>query len=134
LDDLSNRLDRIIASQWRQAVEQLSWRLSHLDAHNPSHRIRQCRENLINLQHALQNKLEARLFRDRAILRELSAKLTALNPESILARGYSITRTLPGRHIVRNSKSIAIDQEVETVLARGTFESRVKRITDNGKA
>jgi len=52
------------------------------------------------------------------ISRQLSM-LDALNPLAILQRGYSITRTLPDRSVVRNAKKVTIDQQLEILLGRG---------------
>ncbi|MBW2181385.1 MAG: exodeoxyribonuclease VII large subunit [Deltaproteobacteria bacterium] len=45
--------------------------------------------------------------------------LTALNPTSILDRGYSITRTIKGQTVVRDSKIVHKGQELEIILAKG---------------
>jgi exodeoxyribonuclease VII large subunit len=36
-----------------------------------------------------------------------------------LQRGYSITRTIPDRSVVRNANKVAIDQQLEILLGRG---------------
>ena len=45
--------------------------------------------------------------------------LTALNPTSILDRGYSITRTIIDQTVVRDPKIVHKDQELEIILAKG---------------
>jgi exodeoxyribonuclease VII large subunit len=45
--------------------------------------------------------------------------LDALNPMAILERGYSITRTLPDRSVVRSAKKVTIDQNLEILLGHG---------------
>ena len=52
---------------------------------------------------------------------------------SILSRGYSVTRTIPDAAVVKDSRRVALDQELEVLLARGRLRCRVKGTTDNGK-
>ena len=60
-------------------------------------------------------------------MRELSAKLHMLNPGAILARGYSITRTIPEAAVVRDPQDVFIDQDLEVMVAKGSFICSVKR-------
>ena len=70
--------------------------------------------------------------RKKSKLREFSAKLNALSPHAILQRGYSITRTIPDAEVVRDCESVALDQEVEVLLAKGQLFCRVKGKSTNG--
>ena len=45
--------------------------------------------------------------------------LEALNPMAILQRGYSITRTLPARSVVRSTRQVKIKQKLEVLLGKG---------------
>ena len=45
--------------------------------------------------------------------------LEALNPMAILQRGYSITRTLPARSVVRSTRQVKIEQKLEVLLGKG---------------
>jgi exodeoxyribonuclease VII large subunit len=56
-----------------------------------------------------------------------------LNPTAILARGFSITRTLPETIIVRDSATVSRGQALEIVLARGSLTCDVKEKFKNGK-
>jgi len=58
----------------------------------------------------------------------LIGKLGTLSPLSILNRGYSITTKLPEGIIIRDAKSLRIDDIVETKLGKGKFRSRVEEI------
>jgi exodeoxyribonuclease VII large subunit len=63
----------------------------------------------------------------RHILNESSVKLNALNPKAILCRGYSITRTIPDKHIVIDSNNVMIGQNLEVVVAKGSIICSVER-------
>ena len=60
-------------------------------------------------------------------MREISAKLHTLNPEAILARGYSITRTIPDAMVVRDPQDVFINQDLEVTVAKGPLICTVKR-------
>jgi exodeoxyribonuclease VII large subunit len=57
---------------------------------------------------------------------ELRARLGVLDPQAVLARGYSITRTAAGG-VLRDADQVAEGERVHTTLARGTIESEVRR-------
>jgi exodeoxyribonuclease VII large subunit len=67
-----------------------------------------------------------------ARLRELSARLEALNPTAILERGYSITRTLPDAKIVLDPETVALHQDLEVVMSKGALICQVKEKLKNG--
>ncbi len=56
----------------------------------------------------------------------LSSRLAALNPMAVLERGYSITRKLPQRAIITDSRRIHIGDAVEITLASGTLIGRIE--------
>ncbi len=74
-----------------------------------------------NLSTAAQLVLERR----RNTLNQLHRTLMAVSPQAVLNRGYSITRTLPDRSIIRNIAQVAPGTTLETVVARGTIISDV---------
>lgn len=51
-------------------------------------------------------------------------KLAMLNPLSVLARGYSITRTKEGQ-VVSDASQVEPDQEIEILLSQGILSARV---------
>lgn len=60
--------------------------------------------------------------------RIFTGKLEALNPLSILNRGYSVTVRLPAGEILKDPASLAKGDMVETRLGNGKFTSKVERI------
>jgi exodeoxyribonuclease VII large subunit len=68
---------------------------------------------------------ERTIRQKRSLLRELSGRLHALSPAAILDRGYSITRTIPDKVVVRDPKIVDIGQELEIRVAKGFIRCRV---------
>ncbi len=57
--------------------------------------------------------------------------LENLNPMAVLRRGYSITRTVSGRHTVMNADQVDIGDMVDILLYKGTIKTKV--IDKDGK-
>ncbi len=57
-------------------------------------------------------------------------KLGALNPAAILSRGYSITRLLPSRAIVRSSGQVKPGAGLRITLGKGKVDCVVKKIVE----
>ena len=59
----------------------------------------------------------------------LIEKLEALNPMAVLERGYSITRTHPGKNIIIDSDMVKNDDFLEILLFKGSIVTKVERKT-----
>ncbi|MBL1218007.1 MAG: exodeoxyribonuclease VII large subunit [Planctomycetes bacterium] len=66
----------------------------------------------------------------RAAVDALAAQLQAVNPRSVLQRGYSITRV--GGTVVRDAADARPGEELETQVFRGRIRSRVMDSNDAG--
>ncbi len=60
----------------------------------------------------------------------LYEKLNTLSPLAVLNRGYSITRTVPGKKIVRRNDQVKSRQMLEVILAKGALEVTVNKATE----
>jgi len=59
-----------------------------------------------------------------------AASLAALNPTSVLDRGYSIARTIPGKNVILDAETVAVQDLVEIILSKGRILTRVEKKTD----
>ncbi|MFO7687065.1 MAG: exodeoxyribonuclease VII large subunit [Desulfobacterales bacterium] len=133
LDEDAGRLIRAMLTQIRMRRERLAWRSDKLSYNNPAAYALKLKQGLDRTSTLLQQSMRSRVAEPQARLRELKAKLDSLNPTAILTRGYSITRTLPERVIIRDESSVAVGQALEIVLARGSLACDVKERFKNGK-
>ncbi len=104
-----------------QAVDALARRLVH-----PAERLRALQQHLEHLLARLRAAGARRLEECAARMRQVETSLKSLNPTSILARGYSVTRRAGGE-IVRDAAAVAAGERILTTLARGELESQVTR-------
>ncbi|MCD6225075.1 MAG: exodeoxyribonuclease VII large subunit [Deltaproteobacteria bacterium] len=133
IDDITSRLVGNFLNHLKQKRKDLAWRIEILQANTPLKSIPLLNERLEQINSDLLSFLKIYLISKRAILNELSARLKAVNPEAILARGYSITRTIPERIIVKETTSVAIDDKLEIMVRNGLILCRVEGKIDNGE-
>lgn len=94
----------------------------------PAHRVRSCRLQIDALGRILERAAVHALEARRLGWKEAAGRLDSLNPLAVLSRGYSITRLLPGREILRSAECAAPGAEVEVILARGRLECTVEKV------
>lgn len=87
------------------------------------------RVHLGNLATMLTKAVQTRIEAARSALDAKVGLVEALSPERVLARGFSLTRRADGR-TVTDAESLSAGDEIVTLLARGSFRSRV---TSNDK-
>jgi exodeoxyribonuclease VII large subunit len=58
----------------------------------------------------------------------LTGELKALSPSSVLKRGYSVTRRLPEKKIIKDAGMLKETDRVEVKLYRGRIESKIELI------
>jgi exodeoxyribonuclease VII large subunit len=132
IDDLTARLNRRISAFFNTKQEHLGWWMDRLTANQPIGQLIKLNEKLDNLLNIMLKSYEIYYNFNRSKLRELIAKLHALSPMEILSRGYSITRTIPQARIVKDSDRVALNQEVELILAKGRLICHVRRKFTDG--
>ena len=125
LDDYSIRLHLSIKESLARRRERLAFRHNMLLHVSPVKTVTAMQQQVITRQHAMVADL-LRFIRERqTVISRNMAMLDALNPMAILQRGYSITRSLPARSIVRRAKMVKIDQHLEILLGHGKLKVTV---------
>jgi len=92
----------------------------------PLERVRDHERRLDELQSRLQRAGKQRLDRDRQWLEAVAARLEALSPLNVLARGYSVTRRETDLTIVSAPDQLQPGERLITLLHRGQVVSRVE--------
>lgn len=126
------------ASRLRSAalavVERRNERLQLIESRpafrKPYERLREREQRLDEITTRLARAATVRLNRAKDLLASLTGRLEGLSPLNVLTRGYSLT-TKNG-HVIRDSKSLAVGDELTTLLAAGEVVSTVVQ-TRNSK-
>jgi len=133
LDDLCARLHRLLCLRVRREREHLYFWQNRLDANTPRIVLDNAKLQLEQMNEKLSKSLIISNHSKKLNIRELTAKLEAMNPLAILARGYSVTRTIPEAAVVKDAQNVAFDQELEVMLANGRLMCQVKGKANHGK-
>ena len=133
LDDLGTRLHRILLRRIHRERKYLDFWLNRLAANTPRIVLTKANKQLEQINEKLIKSLIISNHSKRINIRTLTATLAALNPLAILARGYSVTRTIPDAAVVTDPHKVDLDQELEVTLAKGQLICRVKGKVNHGK-
>ncbi|MBW2193106.1 MAG: exodeoxyribonuclease VII large subunit [Deltaproteobacteria bacterium] len=133
IDDLSFRLARTFTGRMDQLRERLAWRTDRVLSNNPSIQIERYNDKLEQIKYNLFIYISKHVDKKSSFFREKTARLHALSPVSILSRGYSITRTIPGADVVRDADTVTIGQPLEVMLAKGSLRVNVKYTKASGE-
>ncbi|OJW23023.1 MAG: exodeoxyribonuclease VII large subunit [Planctomycetales bacterium 71-10] len=101
-------------------------RLGQALRHAGASRLRDARARLDALTRGLAATATHDLERRRHRLDRLKTSLDALDPEAVLARGYSLTLAEDGRTVVRDASQAPPGSLLHTRLASGRLRSRVE--------
>ena len=133
LDDFSMRAIRAILFRIRRERRGLLLWNDRLAANSPQILLKKNKKLLEYNYNNLLKSLVIYKHSRQVELRELAATLQALNPLAILARGYSITRTIPEAIVVKDAGRVAPEQDLEVMLAKGRLICRVKGMPNDGQ-
>ncbi|MCP3900949.1 MAG: exodeoxyribonuclease VII large subunit, partial [Desulfobacteraceae bacterium] len=100
---------------------------------NPKKTIDGMRLKLDDYNLRLNNALKFYFRTKKLQIKGIHEKLIALNPNAVLKRGYSITRTYPQKKIVLDSDIIKENDLLETILFKGNLITRVEKKNDKKK-
>jgi exodeoxyribonuclease VII large subunit len=126
IDDLSLRLNRNFLNRIRRNHEKLDFWIDRLGANSPRYLLDKIKKKL---EQNYGNLIKSFIIYNNSNLikiREQTAKLETLNPVAILARGYSIVRTIPNAEVVKDPQTVSLNQDLEVMMAQGRLFCRVK--------
>jgi len=127
-DDLTDRLIRAGAQEWKHHRERLHWRWSKLLTVSPAFRLPYIKNKLQILDHNLLSSLNIYIDKKRTAIRESTSKLTALSPLNILKRGYSITRLSATDQVIRNAGDAQPGDRLQILLGTGSLAAETTKV------
>jgi exodeoxyribonuclease VII large subunit len=134
LDDLSFRLESVIAAQVQLGRNRVADLAASVLRHDPRQTVAHAREHLSDFRARLARALERLVQTSSASLGALDARLHSLSPLAVLDRGYALVTGADGA-IVKSAAQLRMGDAVTTRLADGSFGSRVTEVApDNSKS
>lgn len=93
---------------------------------DPGKKLRDLRLRADELLFRIENRVSERIGRLRSELKGVAGRLDSLSPLSVLARGYSITTTVPEGKIVQDKDQVNIGDRVRIRLKKGGLQCNVE--------
>ena len=128
VDDLKARLAPRLKTVLRFQKEMLKGSVTRLSLRNPKSIIQDYSIRVLLNEKALTDRIQFVLRETRQTLESAAGQLDSLSPLRVLERGYSITRLLPARKVVKESSMVAGGDRVNVVLGKGTIDCKVEKV------
>jgi len=89
----------------------------------------QARLNATRGEQRIERALANRFAEQTRRLESQHQRLVALSPDSVLTRGYSITRDAKSGAILRSASEAAVEQRVTILLGSGKLAGRIEEVS-----
>lgn len=132
LDDQVGRLQRTVIRDLQVRRERLSWRVRKLFADSPLEAVQHHKAKIELINSKILNSIHKNYIVKKSRLNAAAGKLSTLGPPAVLARGYSITRSLPDGRVVRDSRQVDIGQVLRVIVAKGSLTCKTEDRSDHG--
>ena len=133
LDDCCERIRSVLGNRLtlqRHGLLNLNIRVRHAA---PLSRIRDRRFVLENLQRSMIAELGNTMERLQERVQSNMAVLDTLSPLAVLARGYSIVKSLPEGLIIRRADAVTLGSNVDVKVSLGGFHAQVTDVYEERK-
>ena len=117
------RLNMATRIRWQSAME----RYRRCILPPPATLIQVRRETLAQRMNQLQAYLGSRMAEQKQTLQVNQARLELLNPEAVLARGYSIV-TNEDHQIIRDASKVVVGESLLITLSKGSLEALSRKV------
>jgi len=131
LDQLSGRLRRGLLTRLQRERARYVQIRTGLIHNSPARYITLYKSKVDGLRINLLQLMSIISLKNSERLKAAQAVLKAVNPTSILKRGYSITRTVPHAMIVMDARTVHPGQPLEIQLAKGHVRVTVEKAQDS---
>jgi len=128
LDELNGRIHRMTALMLRANHKRIAAESRALLLHSPMNRVASLGRQMAFMAHSLRLTMTRTLKDRRMELSLLEERVGDLSPFAVLKRGYSITRKLHDKKILKNTEGITRGDGVSVLLAEGELECRIDKI------
>lgn len=120
------RLRDLLCGRFEASKQRLDEVAQRRVLRQPLERLREHERKLDDWDGRLQRAILNVLHKARHRADAHAARLESLSPLNVLARGYSLTRTLPERHVVQKVADVKAGDRVEILVSDGSVKARVE--------
>jgi exodeoxyribonuclease VII large subunit len=128
LHECRQRLVNVLRGRMQAIEKQLASVMERRVFACPLERLRERERRLDEMEERMGRAIVQRLTLARQRTVSDAARLQALSPLNVLARGYSLTRTEDGRHVVRSASQVNAGDHVEVLLGDGRLLVGIEKI------
>ena len=128
LDDIYSRIIKLMDFTIQDRKKRVKAVAHALFAYSPINRVRTMGQKLDFQTISLRRVMATQLKDMRSNISALEKRITDLSPLSILNRGYSITRKLPEKNILKDTSGLEKGDQVQVLLAEGGMKCRVEEL------
>jgi exodeoxyribonuclease VII large subunit len=131
LDDLEQRLVGSISGALHSDRTRISEMFTRLVHQSPAHSIGEYRMRHGEVAGRLEHALKAYVSRAEHRLNLAIRTLHMVSPLATLSRGFAVVKRASDGAVITDASSVAVGDEIEARLARGTLTARVTGRTEN---
>ena len=128
LDEIHSRLVRLMGLIVIDCRKRVETEIRALFSCSPMNIITSMRQRLDFQRTSLAQGINNQLGVKHTTLSLLEKGMKDLSPLSVLKRGYSITRKLPEKWVIKNASSVETGDQVQVFLAEGELECRIENL------
>ena len=126
--DFSHRLKLSAEHVWELNVNRLNANVKKLSLLNPVFRLEQYQAKLLDFAKQIYVRMQHLVHLKDSGFIGVVEKLSSLNPLNILARGYSVTFSLPEGKIIKDALSLKSGDRIKTKVHKGEIVSSVLEV------
>jgi len=119
------RLHDLLVGKYQAQAQRLHSSAQRRVFQFPLERLRDQERRVDEWDDRMQRAIQMRLKRERHKLDAATGRLESLSPLNVLARGYSLTRNMPAKGVVRSIEHVAVGDAIEIVLSDGRLQAAV---------
>jgi exodeoxyribonuclease VII large subunit len=128
LDEIHSRLIRLINLIVRDGQKRSNAGTHALLLNSPMNIINSMRQRLDFQRASLGRAMTNRLGDKQVALSVLEKRTADLSPLSVLNRGYSITRKLPEKSVLRDTSGVEKGDQIQVLLSKGELMCRIEEV------
>ncbi|MBN2059002.1 MAG: exodeoxyribonuclease VII large subunit [Deltaproteobacteria bacterium] len=128
LDEINAQIIRMINFSIKENKRTLLSEARALQIYSPSNILARSAREVDFLKQSLIKIIHGQFKEKRLNIILFEEKLNDLSPVSVLKRGYSITRKLAGKEILKDVSNIDKGERVNVLLAHGNLDCRIEKI------